>query len=350
MSNLKYKCNADRTERLSRLVAELTSLYGVSTDEHRISAALKQGLLAFCDAVETDKTGNVTGHIFSDSKAKNLMLEAHMDRIGLIISGIEKDGSLKFESVGGVDCRILPAAEVVILGKEQVNGIVFRAKHDKDKNTQIKNMRIDTGLSAENVKKFISVGDMAVFKGNAIRLCGNKMSGAAMDNRAGIAAILESLRRIDRGKLKYNISVLFSVQEELGLHGAYTGTYSLNPDAAIAVDVTHGSTPDSENETGVFPLGSGAVICRGPNFHYEYTKQLLELAENIDIPHTIEVASGPSGTTAWAIQITNSGIPVMLVSIPLRYMHTNVETLDIKDIDAISELIKTAAEGGIRLD
>ena len=134
------------------------------------------------------------------------------------------------------------------------------------------------------------------------------------------------------------------------MHGAYTGILPNMADAAIAVDVTHGTTPDAKGETNVFDLGCGGVICRGPNLHYEYTKQLIEMSERENIPYEVEVASGGSGTTAWAVQVTGEGIPVMLISIPLRYMHTNVEVLDMADVKAVSDMIYRAVTGGIELD
>ena len=159
-----------------------------------------------------------------------------------------------------------------------------------------------------------------------------------------------SVERLAKTELIYNIEVVFSTQEELGLHGAFAGIEPGAAEAAIAVDVTHGMTPDSKEEAGVFPLGSGAVICRGPNLHYDYTRQLIKTAEEKSIPYEIEVASGGSGTTAWAIQTIGNGIPVMLISIPLRYMHTNVETLKLSDVKAVSDLIFEAVSGGVKLD
>ena len=182
------------------------------------------------------------------------------------------------------------------------------------------------------------------------QLCGNIISGGAMDDRAGIAAIIKAIGCVDRAELCYNIRILFSVQEELGLHGVYSGINSSPPDAAIVIDVTHGTTSDTKDETGVFPLGSGAVICKGPNFDYNCSKQLIAIAKKRSIPYRIEVASGPSGTDAWAVQINGSGIPSMLISIPLRYMHTNVETLYLADIDAVSTLLAEAIKGGIVID
>lgn len=335
-------------DKFKKGISKLTSLIGISSDEGDVAQYLKEVLVGLCDDAWIDESGNVIGKIYSSAEnPKTLMLEAHMDRIGLMVTGIEEDGSLKFTNVGGIDERILPSAEVTVCGKKKVDGIIYSIDKTKDKTPKVESMRIDTGFSSDYIKNYVSVGDLVFVQSEFAQLSGSVVSGAAMDNRAGIACIIEAIEKINRKNLKYNIDILFAVQEELGLHGAYTGAKELNADAAIVIDVTHGSTPDSKEETGVFPLGSGATICRGPNFHYEYTNQLIKLAEKLSIPYEIEVASGPSGTDAWAIQINNTGVPTMLVSIPLRYMHTNVETLDIEDVIAVTDLMVAAAEGGL---
>ncbi len=351
MQNSKYFFNSATVDNLVRLTKELTALDGISSDETAVAKHLKKKLEKICNKVEIDKSGNVTGFISANNpQAKTLSLEAHMDKIGLMVTEICDDGSLKFVSVGGVDERILPSVEVCVRGTENISGIVFVPERNADKNPKIKDMRIDIGMSKNEAQTQIKAGDMVVINSTFTTLCGGRFSAAAMDNRAGVAAILDALSKIDRNKLKYNLEILFSVQEELGLHGAYAGAKRLKSDAAIVVDVTHGTTHDTKDEAGVFPLGSGAIICRGPNFDYNYTHKLIDIAKSENVPYMIEAASGPSGTNAWAMQISGRGIPSMLISIPLRYMHTNVETLDIKDVDAVSSLIASAAEGGALLD
>ena len=346
----KYNCDEKNLEALSHLIKKLTQMDGVSSDEISVSLSLKKILEKYCDYTEVDKFGNVIAMINKDTNAKTLMFEAHMDRIGLMVSDISDDGLIEFTNIGGVDERILPSSEVYILGKEKVAGVIFEYNKSDKKSAEVKDLRIKTFLSECDIKKFVSVGDMIVVSSDFTKLRNNQFSSGAMDNRAGIASVINAVSKLNREKIKYNIAILFSVQEELGLHGAYTGGNSLKCDAAIVVDVTHGATHDSKDETGVFPLGSGAVICRGSNFDYKYTLQLIEKAREYEIPYDIEVASGPSGTSAWALQITAGGIPSLLVSIPLKYMHTNVETLDICDIDAVSSLLVVAAEGGIEID
>lgn len=339
------------TSDAAKLIEELTALDGISSDETYVAKHLEKKLAEICDSVEIDKNGNVIGYIsVSNPQAKTLMLEAHMDKIGLMVTEICDDGCLKFASVGGVDERILPSSEVHICGKENISGIIFVPDRKDTENPKIKDMRIDVGMSQNEGETQIKAGDMIVIDSVFTALSGGRFSAAAMDNRAGVAAILKAISKIDKNKLKYNLEILFSVQEELGLHGAYAGAKRLKSDAAIVVDVTHGTTYDTKDEAGVFPLGSGAIICRGPNFDYNYTRKLINVAKSANVPYMIEAASGPSGTNAWAVQISGRGVPSMLISIPLRYMHTNVETLDIKDVDAVSSLIASATEGGVLLD
>lgn len=331
------------------LLKELTAIDGISSDEKNIADKLMPYLDSVCDTVDKDTHGNLIGYINSkNDNAKTIILEAHMDRIGLMVTKICTDGRLKFTNIGGVDERILPLSEVTVLGKKHINGIIVPDdSNDASNNNKMESMQIETGLTEDEVKKSVKVGDYILINSEYTKLCNNIVSGGAFDNRAGIVSILKAINQIDKNKLKYNIIILFSVQEELGLYGAYLAGKNIDADAAIVVDVTHGETNDTKDNTGVFPLGCGAVICRGPNLHYAYTKQLIDVAEKNNIPYRIEVASGSSGTNAWALQTSSDGIPSMLISIPLRYMHTNVETLKIDDIDATANLLAVAAEGGV---
>ncbi len=339
---------------IENYLARLTKETGLSGAEAPIARLLCKELRDLGLQAEIDAYGNVRGRRNCGKKnAKTLLLEAHMDQIGLMVSGFDEKGYVKFTNLGGVDERILPGMEVIIHSTPPLRGIIGgilpKSEGEKTRNPKLEEYRIDTGLSLKEVKKRIQPGDWIQMESRTINLLHRRMSGSAMDNRAGVSAVLACCKKLVKEEAPYHIEVLFSVQEELGLHGAYTGIEPGTIDAAIAVDVTHGTTPDAKEETGVFPLGSGAVICRGPNLHYDYTKQLIQLANQIGVSHEIEVAPGGSGTTAWAIQTIGHGIPVMLVSIPLRYMHTNVEVLEISDIETVAELLYHAVMGGINL-
>lgn len=337
---------------VEKILKNLADMDGVSGFEDSIAACAKELLLPFCHEVWQNKFKSVIGVKKSGMKnAKKLMIEAHLDRIGLMITGIDENGFVKFTNIGGVDPRILSGSEVYISGREKIYGIVgalpphLREDSDKDKPPKIKDMLIDIGMKRETAMKKISVGDCILMKNAPIRLLGGEFSAPACDNRAGMAAVLYAAEQILDSP--YDIYFVFCSQEELGLHGAYTAAGEIAPDIAIVVDVTHGMTPDTKDEIGVFKTGSGAIICRGPNLDNELTKGLIECAKSHNIPYDIEVAAGNSGTNAWAIQAAGSGCRTLLISVPLKYMHTAVETVDISDIEETGRLIKYAAEEGI---
>ena len=330
------------------LLKSLTSKTGISGYENNIAEYALQELKKYCDVCEIDRMGSVHGFIKGTcgDKRKKIMLEAHMDQVGFLVTKIDDDGCISFAAVGGIDARILPCLRVKILGKEVIDGVVIAPTDDTvtDKNAEIKSLRIYTGYDSDELKKIVSPGDAIVFDYDYTELLENLRCSGSMDNRSGMAAVFRALEYIKQNPVMADIYIVFSTQEEIGLRGAYTSTYKINPDMAIVVDVTHGTTVDSVNDAGVFDLGSGAIILRGPNVDYNMTKELIHLAEKSDIKHKIEVAGGASGTTAWAIQTIRCGVPVMLISIPLRYMHTNVEVLNTDDIEQAGRLMGLAAE------
>ncbi len=340
---------------LKERIFNCVNVTGISSQEQGIANYLLNELWALGMDAEVDEVGNVHGRMLCEKEnAKTILLEAHMDQIGLMVSGIDDNGYIKFTALGGVDERILCGAEVEIQAKTPVYGVIGACRHTANDNKPIKNpkideLRIDIGFGRKEAEARVKIGDAIALKDTPQMLLGDKISSIALDNRAGVAAILDSLNRAKSKSLPYHIDVLFSVGEELGLQGTYKCADAIRADAAIAVDVTFGKTPDTKDSIGVFPLGCGAVICRGPNLHYEYTKQLLNLAKEQGIPYEIEVAAASTGTTAWALQTSGCGVPTMLISIPLRYMHTNVETLALCDVQAVSDLLFAAVTGGVLL-
>ncbi len=333
------------------ILKALTDEKGVSGFEGKIADTAKKLLAPFCDETYENRFKSVIGFKKSQNKnAKKLMIEAHLDQIGLMVSKFKGDGFLSFVPVGGVDSRILSGSEVIILGKgkEKVYGIIgakpphLSGSDDKDKMPKIDHMLIDTGLREEELKEKVSVGDSIIFKSSLTRLLGNECCSSAMDNRAGVTAILKAIEGLSSSP--YDLYFAFASEEELGLHGAYTLAEEIRPDLAVVIDVTHGMTPDTKDEVGVFKTGCGAVIGRGPNFDSEFAEKIIEIAKEKNIKYEVEVASGNSGTDAWAIQNSFGGAKTALISIPVKYMHTSVETLDIADVEAVSALIKEIME------
>ena len=336
-------------------LCELLEVRGVSGFENEIDDFLYNKLMKLCGNAHRDEFGNVTANVnCSDESAPTLMLEAHLDQVGLIVSEITDDGIILFDSLGGIDPRILPAAGVCIMGNNDTYGVIFINKTETGSETKkspgIKHLAIDTGYNASELKEIVSIGDPIILKSHTLKLQNGVLSGKCLDNRSGIAAILNCLENLDKSKLRYNLAVAFTSQEELGLKGAKSVAVKLKPDFAVVIDVTHGMTPDAADDTGAFELGSGTIICRGPNIDYDLSNKLIKMCERENIKYKIEVAAGCSGTNAWAIQTQDKGIPVMLISIPLRYMHTTVETLLTEDVEIASDVLKRIAEGGVTFD
>lgn len=333
-----------------KLLEELTQEAGISGYEADFAVSVCKRLKTYCDDVKINKTGSVIGMLKKrDEAKKTVLLEAHLDRIGLVVSECEENGFVRFKPLGGIDERTLPASEVYILGKERIYGVIGalppHLKSVANENVGYCDMMIDTGLSTADTKEKISVGDPILLKSELVRLNGGIVASGALDNRAGMAAIFECLDILKDRDLLYNIQVAFTSGEELGLHGARTLSGLDAPDLAVVVDVTHGKTHDFVGSEA-FSLGAGAIICKGPNLHYDFTNRFVSLAEEKGILYDVEVAAGSSGTNAWALQTAGNGIPCVLVSVPLRYMHTAVETVDTADIEGVARLLAEAIGGG----
>lgn len=339
----------DTTKMLRRLL----QYSGISGHEEDFDEKAAEMLKEYCAEVTINKTGSIWGCLGTTEKnKKTILLEAHLDRIGLVVSEILDDGFVRFRTLGGVDERILPASEVCIIGKERCFGVIGAVPPhlkgnagENEKTPGVSDMVIDTGLDLEELKAKISVGDPILLKSDFVELLDGRVSSAALDNRAGMAAIFECLDLVKGQELPVNVCVAFTVGEELGLQGARALVCDPEPDLAIVIDVTHGTTHDSE-KSDTFVLGSGADICRGPNLHYEITNRIIALAKEKKIPYEIEVAAGNTGTNAWALQVAGNGIACALISIPIRYMHTTVETADIADVKNVGKLLAEIILGG----
>jgi len=292
---------------------------------------------------ETDTMGNVCGILRSKRRnAPALLLDAHFDEIGFIVTG-HKKGFLKFETLGGVDPRVLPARQVKVLSDPPCTGVFtcipphlqseeeMNSALDKDK------LCVDVGLAADACEKLIPVGTPMVFDSDCVRLKGDLICGRALDDRAGLAALLGAIEQVKTEDLAMDIVLVASVQEEVGCRGAQVAGWRINPTWALAVDVTHGTTPDS-GKALTFDLSSGTSIGVGPNFTKKCSDLLIKLAREKEIRHTVEVCAGESGTNAWPLQVVRGGVATALLSIPLRYMHTPCEVISEADVKATADL------------
>ncbi|MGV9197636.1 MAG: M42 family peptidase, partial [Promethearchaeia archaeon] len=289
-----------------------------------------------------------------EGKKLRVMFDAHMDEIGFIVRYIDEDGFIKFSQVGGQNPRILPGQKVTIhstAGKDIKGVIGEKALHlikkkDRKKTTDIEDLFIDVGLkSAKEVKEFISVGDYITLIQECTAFEGNeRIFSKAFDDRAGCFVLMKLIMELSQVKNKLNKDLIFefAAQEEIGVRGATVGSYNISPDMAVILEVAHaidypGVSKDKYYECN---LGSGTSIRVGPNLLSKLSKLLIETAKEEELSYILKAEPRPTPTDARAIQMTKSGIPCALVAVPLRYMHTNIETLEYGDLISTVELLK----------
>ncbi|KRQ87944.1 putative aminopeptidase YsdC [Caloramator mitchellensis] len=323
---------------------KLCKLSGVSGNEHLIHDALVEIFRDYVDLTERGKMGDFRAIKKGEGKdGLKIMITAHADEIGLIVTDIDERGYVYFTNVGGIDPKTLPAQEVIIHGKKDVFGVVgAKPPHvltDKERKQSIKiqDMNIDCGMNKEEIVKYVSIGDFITIKREAIDLIGDFVTGKAIDNRAGIMVLYECAKYLKALKHSADVYFVATTQEERGLIGVKTTAYDINPDIGIVVDVTFGdkyANPDIQIE-----CGRGVEITIGPNIHKELSEKLMNVADEYGISYSLDVAPGATGTESWAVQVTREGIPTLLVSVPVKYMHTSTEVVNYKDIIRAGKLL-----------
>lgn len=325
---------------IKEIITSLTEGEGVSGNEITLTRAAE--LLSAYDDVHTDGFGSVIGTM-GEGKT-HIMLDAHLDRIGLIVTDIDDSGFLRIDKCGGCDARVLSAATVTIWGKKPIFGVVtstpphLAKAEDASKAPSFDNIYVDTGLDGKSLRKIVSVGDRITIDSPVISLTDNIITGSALDNRIGVAALLRVADILKEKKPDVKVSFIFSAQEETTEAGAKTGAFAISPDEAIAVDVSFGNAPGiSDSQCG--KLGGGGMICISPSISNEMTSELMSIADKKGIKYQTEVCPSSTGTNADVISVSKSGIKTGLVSIPLRNMHTQAELADIDDIESVAQII-----------
>lgn len=280
----------------------------------------------------------------------SILIATHMDAIGLMVTNIV-DGFLRVTNVGGVDPRVLPGQLVHVhaTGKGSDPAAPLAAvvaqpplrllpEGAVDGPVPLDQLLIDTGLPPRKVAALVQVGDLVSYATSPVELAGEVISGHTLDNRVSVAALTICLETLQERIHAWDVWAVATVQEETALLGGFTSTYQLHPALAIALDVTfakgHGAS-----DWQTIPMGKGATICMGPNIHPALFTQLKELADKLEIPYSLEYAPRQTGTDAFAMQITAEGVPTAYIGIPLRYMHTPVEVVAVKDIQRAGRLV-----------
>lgn len=340
---------------MSNLLEKLSNAPGVSGFEGKIREIISNELKGHVDEIEIDNMGNLIAVKKGSEDGKKIMLAAHMDEIGLMVRFIDKEGYVKFSKIGGINDQMLLNQEVIIHSdKGTILGVIgakppHRMKPaERKKVTEYENMFIDIGASSkEEAEEVISVGDPITIKHEFSNLRGNLVTGKAFDNRVGCYVLIEAMKRVKTNATIYGVG---TVQEEVGLKGAKTSAYKINPDMAIALDVTiSGDHPGIKFEDAPAKINKGPAIIltdasgRGIITHPMVKKLLIDVAKSEEIPHQLEVSEG--GTTdATAIHLTREGIPTGVLSVPTRYIHTPVEVVSTEDIENTINLLVAAIE------
>ncbi len=331
---------------LKELIMELAALPGPSGFEETASQRAGELLAPLVDEVRTDVMGNVIGIRRSRCEdAPTVMLDAHMDEVGLIVTGYE-NGFLRFHNLGGVDARILPAAEVILHTKSgELRGVVdVLPPHvvppaDREKPLKMEKLFIDAGFeNEESAKEAIPLGTSATYATPCFAMGENRLGGKSLDDRSCAAVLLAVMDKLKDEPLAVNVAVNLAAQEEVGGRGALTAAFGIDPDYAVAVDVTFAKTPDSPAAKCV-KMNGGAAIGVGTFIARKISDKLEEIACKEQIPFQIEVMGGHTGTDADEIQTTRRGVAAGVVSMPLKYMHTPVEVIDLRDAQAMVDLL-----------
>lgn len=329
-------------EQLKELLFALCSAAGTPGAEGDVAQVAKKALEPYCE-VTIDHMGNVIAFMGDKQSQRQVMLDAHLDQVGLIVTRIDEDGFLRVAPCGGVDRRVLPGAPVTVYGKERITGIVCcLPPHliEDDGNTvePVDKMMVDIGLSRDEAEQRVALGDRIIVHGFPRSLLHHRVTSAALDDRAGCAAVIRCAQLLKDKPLTCGLTLLLSSREETGSQGAKTGTFRVFPTEAIAVDVTFADQPGVPvHKCG--NLGKGPMIGVSPILDKEMQNKLLHIAKDEEIPYQIEVMGGSTGTNADAISVTQTGVPTALISIPLRYMHTPVEVIDLADIEHTAKLM-----------
>ncbi|MCX7839487.1 MAG: M42 family metallopeptidase [Anaerolineae bacterium] len=325
---------------------KLSEAHGVSGYEHAIREMVIAEFKPYADEITVTPMGSVIAlkrGVNSSPQKGKVLIEGHIDEIGLMVTDI-KDGFLRFTQVGGFDVRVLLGQEVIVHGKRPLRGIIgARPPHlltadESNKVIPMNDLWIDVGMSDARVRELVQVGDLITYAREIVELKNNLVAGKAFDDRAAVVCVAEALKSLATMKHTWDVYAVANVQEEVGLKGAQTSTFQINPDVAIAIDVSHADQPNT-TEINTVPLGSGMGIAMGPNIHPLVHDKLVEVARKNEIQFKVTAYTGATGTDAWAMQVVREGIPTGLIDIPLRYMHTSVETLCVTDVERIGRLL-----------
>ena len=326
----------------------LSALPGVSGHERPAAEVIQRAFALHADRVDRDRAGNVRGWIEGSGEAPRprAIVTAHMDRIGFLVKSVEPGGYLRITEMGGFDPRVLPGREVWVHANPPIVAIfATKPPHvlkpgESDRVIPMEELYLDTGRPESEVRRRVPVGTTVTLRQDPVDLLGGRLAAPAMDDRAGVAALIGMLESLSHARPAWDVVAVATVEEEFGVLclGARTASESLDPKLGIAIDVTHGDMPGAKEGETVL-LGGGPSLCVGANIHPRVLEGLRASGRALRLSYQIEATPMGSGTDAMDIQIAREGIPTAVIGVPCRYMHTGVETVEPRDVDRCAGLL-----------
>ncbi len=331
-------------EILHRLCADK----GISGSEDEMRGIIRE-LAGDIAGVRSLPLGSIAAEMGDPDAKKHIMLDAHIDRIGLIVTYIDDEGFIKAEPVGGIDLRTLAGNVVTVYGKEELTGVICTVPPHLSRDNKALTREavwIDTALPVRQVRELVQQGDSVLVCSAYTELLGNKISCSALDNRAGCAVLIRCMQLLRDKELPCRLSVVFSSQEETHESGAETAAFILRPDEAVVIDAGYGRQQGVPKEKSG-KLGSGSIISIAPSLSRGVTDKLIALARELNMASAYEVCGGKTGTNADKISVSAGGVRTGCISFPDKNMHTQTEMVSLDDLEKLSQLLALyVLEGG----
>ncbi len=336
--------------KLFERIKTVTEICAVSGREHVAFAELRERFGYMFDEIFTTPTGSFVGiRRCGKQNAPSLLFDAHLDEIGFMVKKICDGGFLKVTNIGGIDTKVLSAAEVWIHGKEKIAGVFASVpphlrQADDSKKLVLDDMFIDTGMSKEYLEDNVPLGTVVTFKTTTELLLNGHIVGKSMDDKLSMCTILEAFDMLNGEELNVDIIALFSGGEEIGYIGSTTAGFAADPDYAVAIDVTNSYVPEAPARKKDNRLGNGGVVSLSGTTSRPFTKRFIGVLEKEGIPYQLVGEPGRTGTNAHALQITRAGVPTALISVPLKNMHTQAETATLDDVKNVAKALAALAK------
>jgi len=334
---------------LTAFLGELINLRGITGDEATVATRIVDAFTPLCDSVSVDAMQNVIAKM--GLSGPRVMITAHLDEIGLVATDVEEDGAIRIGRVGGVDPRILPGSRVTVYTEEgPIPGVVgaipphLLSKDDQEKNYELSKLHVDIGFPPERVRALLRPGTPIALYGPLRALQNNRQSGKTLDDRIGVAVMLRVAEQLQKRELPARVFFVAAAQEETTGFGGKTSAYALRPDIGVAIEVAHAESPGCEGLDAVHPFDK-VVLTEGPNIHPTLHKHFMDLAKKIRVDAKTSICPEATWTDAAQLQLAHAGVPTVLVEIPLRYMHTTVETISMDTIEEAARLISAFIAG-----